>query len=395
MGQVANIPGVERVGRWRRPVRGRVVQASAPTARLIPGSPTPNAVRAKKLPQSVTASDRLPASAFQPKLSSENFSEFMPAFIRQLSPRMLSALLMDASILCGIFLVAHAFGGEIVDTTTAAAYLCLFIAAGMQEGLYSQNQGNTSSQFLLVKTSVWASLATILLLQRTARGAAGVALLALGSAGVSCGWRWLWGKARASGSDWRRNVLLVGDPARMQAVAAALRSDSLSGRCVQGMLPDWQLYNVHGFDVLRTLAREKHIDEIVLASHDPDLARSVLSECSRSSLDLLIAPDVPEGGVLQVENLAGLPLLKIREQLSPGMAAHSKENDRRSAGSGWCHSPVPVDVPYCRRNQIGLARSVSLSRHKNRTQRPPFYLLQVPHDGAGSGLHQGTTPITQ
>jgi exopolysaccharide biosynthesis polyprenyl glycosylphosphotransferase len=316
VGQVASIPEVAVVGRRRRPVPERAVYVPATTARLIPGSRS-FATGAKKPPQSVAAGGLFRASAFPPKFSPNALSQFLPAFVRQLSPRMLSALLMDASILCGTFLVAHALLSGVLDTATAAAYLCLFLAAGMQEGLYSQNQRNASAQFLLVKTSLWASLVTILVLQRTARGAAGIALLALGSAGVSGGWRWMWEKASGAASHSTRNVLLVGDPARMQAVAAALQSDPRSGRCVKGMLPDWQLYDVHGFDVLRTLAREKHIDEIVLASHDPNLARSVLSECSRSSLDLLIAPEVPEGGVLQVENLAGLPLLKIHEQLSP------------------------------------------------------------------------------
>jgi len=284
---------------------------------LIPGNSTAYAAGAKKRPQTVAGGDLFRVNAPEPKSSCNALVKFLPAFIRQLSPRMLSTLLMDASILCGTFLVARAFQGGIFDTTAAAAYLCIFLAAGMQEGLYSQNQRNASTQFLFAKTSVWASLVTILLLQRTGRGAVGIALLAFGSACVSCAWRWGWGKATESGADWRRNVLLVGDPARMQAVAVALRSDPNSGRCVEGMFPDWQLYEVHGFDLLRVLAREKHIDEVVLVSHAPDLARSVLSECSRNSLNLLIVPEIPEGRLLDIENLEGAPLLKIHEHLPP------------------------------------------------------------------------------
>jgi Bacterial sugar transferase len=318
VGQVARIPDAEAAGHWTRPARERVVHAPATTARLIPGSGTLYAAGAKKPPQSVAAGESLRASALRPKSSRIVIATLAPAFLHHISPRMLGMLLMDASILCATFLVGRVFLGGILDPPTAAACLGLFLAMGMQEGLYGGGQKNDSEQFLLAKTSVWASIVTVLLLQRTARGAAAVALFSVASFGLMSACRWIWERAQGSVSPSGRNVLVVGDPARMQAVADALQSVPGSGRWIKGLLPDWQLYDVHGVELLRSVARKKHIDEVVLASRDPDLVGLVLSECSRNSLDLLIAPELPEGGVLEVENIAGVPLIKIREQLSPG-----------------------------------------------------------------------------
>jgi len=104
------------------------------------------------------------------------------------------------------------------------------------------------------------------------------------------------------------NVLLVGNPKIMGRVAEAIWKES-PNRCIRSLVPDWHLRN--GVPLAR-VAREEHIDEVVVAGASPDSLPQILEECSRNGLDVVLVPELQGFHALAIENLAGIPFIKIK-----------------------------------------------------------------------------------
>ncbi len=131
-------------------------------------------------------------------------------------------------------------------------------------------------------------------------------------------WRRISHWVEAPDSRSRRNALVVGHSSVAQRVADAIRSDASTVRCVKAVVPERQFRSASASAALRRLAREEHIDEVILATGDPRLLASVLPECAGNALDLLVAPEIAGlPGALGIEYVGGLPLIKLREQTSP------------------------------------------------------------------------------
>jgi exopolysaccharide biosynthesis polyprenyl glycosylphosphotransferase len=76
--------------------------------------------------------------------------------------------------------------------------------------------------------------------------------------------------------------------------------------------------------MLARMARREFIDEVIVATCDADVAEAAVREARRHQLDVHVVPDVFGLEPLAIENLGGMPLLKIHEQQLPELTLAMK-----------------------------------------------------------------------
>jgi exopolysaccharide biosynthesis polyprenyl glycosylphosphotransferase len=168
---------------------------------------------------------------------------------------------------------------------------------------------------------LWATLLTSLALRCFSSDPTLLPLVLLGgiSACALCAARILKAVCGTNATSESRNVLIVGSSATAQETADAIRRDSCSRFSVKGFLADHHMRGVHGPARLRTIARKECIDEVIIATRDAEVAEAALREARRNQLDVRMVPELfgPEPEALELENLVGVPLVKIHRQPLP------------------------------------------------------------------------------
>jgi exopolysaccharide biosynthesis polyprenyl glycosylphosphotransferase len=331
MGYAANILGATRL---RGPELALAavprVESGPASARLIPGAGNLRSAT-NEIPQSVqregtwaSAPQALPSGATRLAVF------VLPEFFRRFHPALLGACLLDiAGILLVFLLESAAFASTLagryspqLNLTTLGFFLAAFLLFAVTEGLYSSLRRTISSECgVAAKAILWATVLTCLALRCSGAkpGWPSLALLGGVSACALCAARMLKAVFGTNATRERRNVLIVGSSATAQETADAIRRDSCSRFCVKGFLAEHHVRGIHGPTRLRTIAREECIDEIIIATRDAEAAEAAIREARRNQLDVRLVPELfgAEPEALELENLAGVPLLQIHRQPLP------------------------------------------------------------------------------
>jgi exopolysaccharide biosynthesis polyprenyl glycosylphosphotransferase len=311
VGQVAqNFEAV--VGSWPQPPIGpRPLSSTAATARLIPGSQA-NLDQQGAHETGARSGRSNPATVrVLPRLA----QKLLPTFLTQVSPAMLEVLTADTLFLVVLWAVAQYFFS--IPPGVPTAYVGLFLAAAMQEGVYKGRRSSNSVHIGWVRAGLWVSVITALALwcsSSPAHNQAVMLLVTVANVLLLCGWRWLLGDWAIIGRARARNVLVVGSFSRTSAIAEAIQS-SLSNRRLKGVIREWQARVA--FESLRRRAREEHIDEVILVADDLALVNTLLSDCVQNALDVSIAPSLPDSEISRVESLGDVVLLKVHQEQIP------------------------------------------------------------------------------
>jgi exopolysaccharide biosynthesis polyprenyl glycosylphosphotransferase len=308
----------------------RVESSASASARLIPGAGNLRSAT-NEIPQSV---ERAGSWASAPQALPSGATRLavlvLPEFFRRFHPALLGTSLLDiAGILLVFLLESAAFAFTLagryspqLNLTTLGFFLAAFLLFAVSDGLYGSLRGTMSSECgVAAKAILWATLLTSLALRCSGAKPAWLSLTLLGgmSACALCAARMLKAVSGTTATGERRNVLIVGSSAAGQQTADAIRRDSCSRFSVKGFLPDHHMRGIHGPARLRTIAREECIDEVIIATRNAEAAEAALREARRNQLDVRLVPELfgPEPEALELESVAGVPLIKIHRQPLP------------------------------------------------------------------------------
>lgn len=242
----------------------------------------------------------------------------VPSFLRRIAPTMLTSVLFDIALATGAFLLLSSTGTVTFAPFTHVLYLCLLLSAFAAEGVYSSSQSTIACNLLLVKSAAGAT-GVLVLVQQAFETEQLLPLLSWSAVNLATllGWRWACRKMTANVViEETRNALIVGDSEHSQAVARAIHSSSLSGRNVQAFLPAQLLLENNGADVLSRVARQEHIDDVIIATPDSRVISAILKASVPNGLDVHVVPNLP-AYALSVENLNGLPFVSLHAQPYP------------------------------------------------------------------------------
>jgi exopolysaccharide biosynthesis polyprenyl glycosylphosphotransferase len=243
---------------------------------------------------------------------------FLPEAFQLLHPSKLGTCICDLAILGTLLISASRING--IALPFIAVYLFLFFVMTLDEGLYRAGYQRTTDQIIaLGKALLWTTLLTY---SATAPLAGNSGLfrtcLLITSAGI-CSLtlvRLLWNELHM-GSQMTGNALVIGDPAESQKVIDALRRDPHLGAYVKGFLPEQCLQDAYGVDVLRTVARQECIDELIVATRNLGLAQAIIEFAQRNHLTAKIFLDVPSAQAVNVEASSNFTLLRVYDQPLP------------------------------------------------------------------------------
>lgn len=325
MGQFANIIGFPPFPHSQnRPAILPSLETAAISnfARLIPGESHNRLEQTEALevvPEQNATALKMGAFTLVKKLS----KELSPRLLERMNPGMLVPAASDLGLLTCVFVSENSLSKRWQPGTLNWSVLCIYLIAftvfAIEEGLYSIRAGERKETAAAIRTTAWALLFVFLSSHWSPQGAAlslffsGVSLLALLFTRRIC--RILF-PPRANS----HNVLIVGNGQKAQRLADALRSDESSTRSVTGFIAENHLRNVYGPSMLRRIAREEFVDELVVASSDPAIVRIAVEEARRNALDVRIAPEmgmVQPAREITFESVGGVPLLKLQEYRLP------------------------------------------------------------------------------
>lgn len=127
-----------------------------------------------------------------------------------------------------------------------------------------------------------------------------------------------------TGTTAARHVMIVGNSARGQAIFENICASNDAERDVKEFLLDRHMLGPEGPAIMSRIARQGHIDEVIIATSDPAILQVTLREAKRNQLDAYIAPDLGGADVLSFDLINGMPLLKVCEQRLPERALAGK-----------------------------------------------------------------------
>lgn len=325
MGQAANLFDATSVPRL--PMAPSRMYPGAPAgARLIPGAANMVFAAAKKKSQSVMRDgSRASHPAELASAASKGVSWFLPQCFKQFHPARLGTSLLDGSAISLSFLLVSSIPnlpiGKSLHLAVLIFFLAIFLLLALQEGLYGRVRvGVTEQCTIALKAILWATL-IIGAAQECASTPGMLPLILMGgvSAAVLCATRWVLHQVFAGTVNDQRNVLLIGGTSVPRGGTPVLQNDLRSDRSVKGFLPEGVFRGLHGAAALRNLAREQCIDEVIIATHDCEVAEAAIREARRNQLDVRIVPNLfgSEPQAWELEGIAGTPLVKIHEQPLP------------------------------------------------------------------------------
>ena len=231
---------------------------------------------------------------------------------------------------------AITFENGIVSTLLASsrfgfALLFAVIATlfGYSEGLYQRRvRLQEQHSAILVKSIGWTTLLLAVSVQLAALPAPAPYWLLLGAVlsftNLLAWRRWRESQRRnvSLAAEQARHVLIVGAGRAGHEVADYLEQHPEMKRIVRGFLDE----SGRGFGVLGSpkdlaaVARAQFIDEIIVATPQPDeAAQSLIREARRNHLDVRIVPDLFGCGVTEgwIESLGTVPLLTVHREHEP------------------------------------------------------------------------------
>ena len=330
MGQAANVFDSTslRPPQLAIPAAPRVHPATVATARLIPGSGNLITTTLRKSSQSVMRDGNWGSA---PRAAPSIAARVLPELLKQFHPARLGVAVLDVAILSLAFFLEPAVLGSLLrgrwaspNPPTLGFFAAAFLLFATQEGLYGKSRPGFWKQCEIVaKAVLWTTLLTGAALECSSSKPdfffpvillSGMSVCALCAAR-----RMLQLAAGASAAGDRRNVLIIGGVAAGQRIVSATQSDLGCRRAVKGFLAEDVFRGMNGVARLRTVAREECIDEVVIATHDSEIAEAAIREARRNQLDVQVVPELfaAELEVPELENLAGVPLVRIHEHPLP------------------------------------------------------------------------------
>lgn len=335
MGQVGNLFDVTRVN--RPPVasplaRPRILPGRSSTARLIPGTANLISAGAKKDSQSVMRDGSWAATSPQPRSVARTAAWLLPQCCVQFHPAQLGMALLDGAAIWAAFRMSSRFlslsGRNQLHLGVLIFFVAAFLIFAIQEGLYGKvHDGFQKQSRHAGKAVLWAILFSGLGVKLSnAPGFLSLITLGLASLCALAAARYVVYLAFPHAAGDHRNLLLIGDALLAQRAALAIHRDVQSARSVEGFLPGALFREIHGPARLRSMTREQCVDEVVVATHDSETAQAAIREARRNQLDVWVMANVYESGpeALELENVAGIPLIKVHEQVTPKWALAAK-----------------------------------------------------------------------
>jgi exopolysaccharide biosynthesis polyprenyl glycosylphosphotransferase len=333
MGQIANILDGVRLRNLRQPIAGvdTANLATAPgMARLIPGVRIPSTIPPRKKADSVRRDGIWsPVHLDLPAFRKPEAAGSLPASKRQFHPSLLGMALLD---IASVWLVL-AFERQLLGASSAGRlqepnlssvcfYLVVVGLVATKEGLYTHPRKTMVAEWKIVaKVMLWTMIFTGAALEYS--GTIGALfphmLMSATSLFVLCGIRSVSRTIPRTLADAQRNVLIVGSGPFAKTVAKAIERDAPAGRFVKASLPEHSLHGFAGRALLRATTRREFIDEIILTTREYEAAEIAIQEALLNQVDVRVVPELFgfESAPNELENLGGLPALKICEQQAP------------------------------------------------------------------------------
>ena len=289
-------------------------------ARLIPGLSGDSSIEKQVGAGQVPISRKAPRSFL-----STMAAEILPRFFTRFQATMLVPAMVDMTLIILVSAFERWLVGSSWNQTFNFSKLCIYIASflifSIEENLYSQQKTTIAENGATIRTVGWATIfGSFSLSWSPARiSAMPVFAFSLGTLVVLMATRRL-RRALRRASDHKRNVLIVGSGTKAKQISDAIHHDPSSLLLVKGYVAENHIRNIYGPAMLSRIAREEFVDEILIASTDPGVARIVIQEACRNKLDVKIAPDIsiPTSGDETVfENVGGIALLKIHDHRPP------------------------------------------------------------------------------
>lgn len=274
------------------------------TARLVAGSSNSSQGAAGNLLSDIAA----------PELDRAHALDVLPAVVRRLPPDMLGTLLTDLVVVASCLLVTQLVF-ETVTFAVAALYFFLLFTALLGEGAYRQ----ANRVYKILVKAVLGSFCLLALTIQFNRAEELPALVAWSILNLLllCAWREVWRRVQVTS---HKNSLVVGPRTACDSVIHAIDADPNSGRCVKALFPGRILWQADSAEAFSRLAREEHIDEVIIANADAAVAKQVVAVSLRNSLDIKLAPELPCATAVSVECVRGIPLITLRSQPAPEWA---------------------------------------------------------------------------
>jgi exopolysaccharide biosynthesis polyprenyl glycosylphosphotransferase len=244
--------------------------------------------------------------------ASTHMARLFPDALKLIDPSKLGTAVFDLIIVAMVVFALQR--AHQVDATTSGAYLLLFFASALHSNLYRTGDDPLETQLLaFAKALIWPATLTWLLTGSLHRGTP--AALALASLACVCLLTFgrLLCRALHIGSDAGRNVLVIGEAPFGQKVIDAVHRHSCSTLCVKGFLPEQSFGDAFGAQMLRTLARQECIDEVIVATQSLEWAQEILRHARRNHLSAQIAFDWPTFTTSGTERIGNVTLLPIYE----------------------------------------------------------------------------------
>lgn len=302
-----HVPVVPRTGLWHSDL-----------SRLVPGM----SVFSNRSDESVDATSNENSSRFV-LLLSRITAELQPRFARPLHPGMALPAVVDSILIGAVcFLVTRGHGQlrtHGFNPGLLLIYITLFLIFALQENLYSQQKKMLASEIGAAGRAIaYSTLLSGFLLRWSYSNLGALQVVSFGFASLCAlvAARWTW-RALGPSETPLRNVLIVGSGRIAQRIADAIHDHEASTRVIKGFIAENHLRNVYGPSMFARIAREEFIDEIIVASTDPDVIEIAVQEARHNMLDISVVPQIPSSAGLTIENVGAAALLTVHNHRPP------------------------------------------------------------------------------
>jgi exopolysaccharide biosynthesis polyprenyl glycosylphosphotransferase len=250
-------------------------------------------------------------------------AEIVPRFVKRFQVSMVVPGMVDVTLIILVFVFeTRLFGLSLfpLNLFTLSIYISTFLIFSIEENLYSQQKTTIAENGAAIRAVGWATLFASFSLSwsQAHSSAVPVVSLSLGSLFVLIAARRLRRALRPAHHN-TRNVLIIGSGTKAKQISDAIHHDPSSLRLVKGYVAENHIRNIYGPAMLSRIAREEFVDEVIIASTDPEVARIAIQEACRNKLDVKIAPEIctPYAHEIAFDTVGDIPLLRIHDHRSP------------------------------------------------------------------------------
>ena len=250
--------------------------------------------------------------------------EWLAAQVAQLlrslpSPALLHASFSDLWLMACVFVAESQLTMHALRWPTLIFYSLMYLFVAERARMYEGKPLTSGPQLVLARIFVFTTALTFLALSCTPAPVEWFPLLVFSVANwlALTARRQIWKSLEAPSRCNVRNVMIIGDSWFGHAVEERLRRDPGSSRRVQEFLLDRSLREPLGVEMMKRIARQESIDEVIIASRDPMVSRIALLEARRNQLDVVLVPDLGSAAALSAECIDGMPLVRVCEYHFP------------------------------------------------------------------------------